>query len=34
LDFQDTYAYEWEINKEYTEKIEAPRGIDKITETL
>ncbi len=28
---EDVYAYEWEINKNYTEKIPAPKWLDKIT---
>ena len=34
IDFQmdDIYAYEWEIDKNYTEKILAPEGINKVTE--
>ncbi len=34
IDFQmdDIYAYEWEINKNYLDKIKAPEGINKITE--
>jgi len=36
IDFEpsDIYAYEWDINKTYTDKIPAPEGLNKITPTF
>ena len=36
VDFKkdDIYAYEWEINKNYTNKIKAPKWLDQITWTF
>ncbi|MBS9775317.1 DUF4012 domain-containing protein [Candidatus Gracilibacteria bacterium] len=31
---KDVYALEWEINKNYKQKIPAPKGLDKITKTF
>ena len=34
LDFQDTYAFEWDINKVYLDKIPSPKWIDRVTKFL
>ncbi|QFR39259.1 DUF4012 domain-containing protein [Candidatus Gracilibacteria bacterium 28_42_T64] len=34
IEKSDIYAYEWNINKVYTKKIQAPKGLNKITGTF